>query len=68
MPLPSPSVKIQIMDRKGVKAKQSWMLSMLSNVLTLSLKQTFPPKIQIFTEGEGDEIESRQPFKKSSIY
>ena len=27
------------------------------------LKQTFPPIFFIFTEGEGDEIESRLPFK-----
>ena len=33
------------------------------NVLPLHLKQTFPPIIWIFTEGEGDEIESRLPFK-----
>ena len=33
------------------------------NVLPLRLKQTFPPIIWIFTEGEGDEIESRLPFK-----
>ena len=36
---------------------------MPSNVLPLRLKQTFPPIIWIFTEGEGDEIESRLPFK-----
>ena len=36
---------------------------MPSNVLPLCLKQTFPPIIWIFTEGEGDEIESRLPFK-----
>jgi hypothetical protein len=35
---------------------------MHSNVLPLRLKQTFPPMI-IFTEGEGDGIESRLPFK-----
>ena len=29
----------------------------------LHLKQTFPPIILIFTEGEGDEIESGLPFK-----
>ena len=34
---------------------------MPSNVLPLPLKQTFPPIIWIFTEG--DEIESRLPFK-----
>ena len=36
---------------------------MPSNVLPLRLKQIFPPIIWIFTEGEGDEIESRLPFK-----
>ena len=34
-----------------------------SNIFTLNLKQTFPPMIWIFTEGEGDGIESRIPFK-----
>ena len=33
-----------------------------SNVLPLHLKQTFPPVIWIFTEGD-DGIESRLPFK-----
>ena len=33
------------------------------NVLPLHLKQTFPSIIWIFTEGEGDGIESRLPFK-----
>ena len=36
---------------------------MPSNVKPLRLKQTFPPIIWIFTEGEGDEMESRLPFK-----
>ena len=36
---------------------------MPSNVLPLRLKQTFLPMIWIFPEGEGDEIESRLPFK-----
>ena len=36
---------------------------MPSNVLTLHLKQTFPPIIWIVTEGKGDGIESRLPFK-----
>ena len=36
---------------------------MTIDVLPLHLKQTFPPIIWIFTEGEGDEIESRLPFK-----
>ena len=34
-----------------------------SNVLPLHLKQTFPPIIWIFTEDEGDGIDSRLPFK-----
>ena len=34
-----------------------------SNVLPLRLKQTFPPMIWIFTQGEGDGTESRLPFK-----
>ena len=37
-----------------------------SNVLPLHLKQTFLPIIWIFSEGEGDGIESRLPFKISS--
>ena len=37
---------------------------MPSSVLPLHLKQTFPPIIWIFTEGE--EMESRLPFKISS--
>ena len=36
---------------------------MPSNVLPLHLKQTFPPLIWTFTDGEGDGIESRLPFK-----
>ena len=53
----------------GVKAKHGWALSTnfenerlltsSSNVLPYYLKQTFPPIIWIFTQGEGDEIESR---------
>ena len=39
------------------------LLTMPSNVLPLHLKQTFPPMIWIFTEGEGDGIKSRLPFK-----
>ena len=37
------------------------LLTMPSNVLPLHLKQTFPPIIWIFTEGDG--IKSRLPFK-----
>ena len=39
------------------------LLTMPSNVLPLHLKQTFPPIIWIFTEGEGDGIKSRLPFE-----
>ena len=39
------------------------LLTMPSNVLPLRLKQTFPLIILIFTEGEGDGIESRLSFK-----
>ena len=39
------------------------LLTTPSNVLPLHLKQTFPPIIWIFTEGDGDGIESRLPFK-----
>ena len=39
------------------------MLTSPSNILPLHLKQTFRPIILIFTEGEGDRIESRLPFK-----
>ena len=34
-----------------------------SNVLPLHLKETFPPIIWIFAEGEGDGIEFWLPFK-----
>ena len=39
------------------------LLTMPSNVLPLHLKRTFPSMIWIFTEGEGDGIKSRLPFK-----
>ena len=39
------------------------LLIMLSNVLPLHLKQTFRPIIWTFSECEGDQIESRLPFK-----
>ena len=39
------------------------LLTTPSNVLPLHLKQTFPPLIWIFTEVEGDGIESKLPFK-----
>ena len=79
IPSPSPTVKIQIMGGKvclscrgktllaivnkllNINIKS--LLTIASNVLPLQLKQTFPPIIWIFTEGEGDGIESRLPFK-----
>ena len=39
------------------------LLTTPSNILPLHLKQTFPPILWIFTEGEADGIESRLPFK-----
>ena len=64
-----PSVKIQIMGGKfawGVKAKHCCQQTFdnqkfvdISNVLPYYLKQTFLPIIWIFTESEGDGIESR---------
>ena len=39
------------------------LLTIPRNILSLHLKQTFPPIIRIFAKGEGDEIESRLPFK-----
>ena len=78
---PSLSVKIQIMGGKNIKAKHCWLLLFVnklfvlktllikpSNVLPLHLKQTFPPIIRIFNEGEGDGIEFRLPFKIFSTY
>ena len=73
IPSPSTSVKIQIMGGKlclrcwgktllGIVNKVSAFKSLLitpSNVLLLHPKQTFTPMIWIFTEVEGDGIESR---------
>ena len=39
------------------------LLTTPSNVLSLHLKETFPPIIWNFTEGVGDGIESRLPFQ-----
>ena len=39
------------------------LLTTASNILPLHLKHSFPLIIWIFTEGEGDEIESRLPIK-----
>jgi hypothetical protein len=44
------------------------LLTMPSNVLPLHLKQTFLLMVWIFTEGEGDGIKSRLPFKILSTY
>ena len=74
MPLPSSFIENSSYGRERVKGKTMLdvfnkllntksLLTMPSNVLPLRLKQTFPPKIWICTEGEGDEIESRLPFK-----
>jgi hypothetical protein len=77
IPSPSPSVKIQIIRGKaclrckgktlvGVVNKLLITKSLLtspSNVLPYYLNQTFPPIIRIFTEGEGDEINSRLSSK-----
>ena len=77
IPSPSPLVKIQTMGGKvylrckgktlpGVVNKLLKTKSLLTsptNVLPYYLKHTFPPIIWIFTEGEGDGIESRLPFK-----
>ena len=49
-------MKIQIIGGKVYK-------TIPSNVLPLHLKQIFPHIIWIFTEAEGDGIESRLPFK-----
>ena len=77
IPSPSSSVKIQIMGVKvclrcksktllGIVNKLFIFKSLLttpSNVLPLYLKQTFPPIILIFNEGEGDVVEFISPFK-----
>ena len=54
--------KTLLCDVKKFFVLQS-LLTLTSNVLPLHLKQTFPPIILIFTEGEGDDIECRLPFK-----
>ena len=75
MPSPSPSVKIQIFSGKGYLLGNvdklydfKSLLTMLSIVLPLHLKQTFPPIIWIFTEGEGDGMESRHLLKSFLLY
>ena len=73
--IPSPSSKIQIMDRKvclrctgktllGIVNKLficKSLLATLGNVLPLNLKQNFQPIIRILDEGDG--IKFRLPFK-----
>ena len=44
------------------------LLTKTSYVLPLHLRQTFPPIIWIFTEGVGDGMESRLPFKSFLLY
>ena len=77
IPSPSPSVQIQIRGGKVcLRRKGKTLLGIETNFLyskvcwqrpamfcLYTLKQTFPPLIWIFTEGEGDGIESRIPFK-----
>ena len=76
IPSPSPSVKIKIIGGKFTKYVGKTLLGDVnklfvykslmtthSNVLPLHLKQTFTAIILIFTEGEGDGIETRLPFK-----
>ena len=77
IPSPSPSVKNQIIGgkvylrviRQNIAGwcQQNFVFKSLlttpRNVLPLHLKQTFPPIIRIFTDGEGDGIKSRLPFK-----
>ena len=73
IPSPLPSVKIQIIGGKVyISCKSKTLLGFVnrllktkslltspSNVLPYYLKQTFPTLIWIFTEGEGDYIESK---------
>ena len=47
---------------------QKLLMTTPSNVLPSHLKQTFPPIIWIFTEGGGDGIQSRLPFKIFSTF
>ena len=73
IPSPLPSAKIQIMGGKvclmcegktlvGVVnklLKTRILLKLPCNVLLYYLRETFPPIIRIFTDGEGDGIDSR---------
>ena len=67
--IPSPSVKIQsmagkhccnVVNKLSIEYKK-FVDNAHSNFLPLHLKQTFPPIIWIFTEGDG--IKFRLPFK-----
>ena len=76
IPSPSPIVKIKTMGGKvclrcrgktllgfvNKLLKTRILLTSPSNVLPYYLNQTFPPLVRIFTEGEGDGIESRLSF------
>ena len=64
IPSPSPSAKNQIMGRKLWKS----LLTTPSKDLPLQLKQTFPPIIWFFAEGEGDGIKSRITFNIVSTW
>ena len=52
---------MRCVGNKFLKTKS--LLTTPSKVLPLYLKKTFPPIIRIFTEGEGDGIESRLSSK-----
>ena len=52
-----------LLDDVNKHLKTKSLLTTPRNVLPLNLKQTFPPIIWFSTEGEGDGIESRLPFK-----
>ena len=41
-------------------------VDIINNNLSLHLKQSFPPTISLFIEGEGDGIKSRLPVKTYS--
>ena len=45
---------------------QESLLDVIRQSIAGDVEQTFPPIIWIFTEGEGDGIESRLPFKNFS--
>ena len=53
IPSPSPSMKTQIFC----------IQKFVDNIQQCFAFTTFPPRIWIFTEGEGDRVESKLPFK-----